>query len=303
MDHSISQKTITTLPLLPKTTDDPAPAPTPSKLSSIMPQVAVGQPAPDFTATAVMDGRMKELSLSAYADAGHWTCLVFFPRAWSYICPTEIRAFSARLEEFLYTRTCAVAFVSTDSEHSLRAWNHTSEMEGGLGGVHVPLVSDCNHNVSREFGMLIEGEGVAQRGLFIIDPKGIVRNISINDADIGRSVDEVLRLIDALQFKDNFGEGCPADWKKGDAGINMNTVVKEGPVEVKKTWTDWARPKLVRVWSGTSGTSVSLKSANSFAAPSTPSPLVSPTSHSFSFNPIEKNFEAALANNNIGVAT
>ncbi|PNS14253.1 Peroxiredoxin TSA1 [Sphaceloma murrayae] len=264
---------------------------------------AVGQPAPDFTATTVMDGRLKELSLSAYADAGHWTCLVFFPRAWSYICPTEIRAFSARLEEFLYTRTCAVAFISTDSEHSLRAWNHTSEMEGGLGGVHVPLISDCNHNVSRKYGVFVEKEGVAQRALFIIDPKGIVRNISINDADIGRSVDETLRLIDALQFKDNFGEGCPADWKKGDEGIKMGASMKpEGPLELKKTWTDWARPKLARAWSGASGQSVSVRSANSsFAVPATPSPLMSPMSSGM--NPMEKNFEAALANQAIGIAS
>ncbi|TKX18404.1 peroxiredoxin TSA1-A [Elsinoe australis] len=267
-----------------------------------MSHVAVGQKAPDFTATAVMDGRLKELSLSAYADAGHWTCLVFFPRAWSYICPTEIRAFSARLEEFLYTRTCAVAFISTDSEHSLRAWNHTSEMEGGLGGVHLPLVSDCNHKVSRQYGVLIEGEGVAQRGLYIIDPKGIVRNISINDADVGRSVDETLRLIDALQFKDSYGEGCPADWKKGDAGIKIGGGNKpEGTIELKKGWTDWARPKLARAWSATSGNSISIKSANSsFAVPATPSPLMSPTSGGI--NGIEKNFEAAMANHSIGVA-
>ncbi|KAF2223706.1 thioredoxin-like protein [Elsinoe ampelina] len=303
MEHSISQRTIKTLPLLTKTIDESQFATTPSQPTSTMSQVAVGQAAPDFTATAVMDGRMKEFSLSAYADAGHWTCLVFFPRAFSYICPTEIRAFSARLEEFLYSRTCAVAFISTDSEHTLRAWNHTSEMEGGLGGVHVPLVSDCNHNVTRKFGMLIESEGVSQRGLFIIDPKGVVRNISVNDADIGRSVDEVLRLIDALQFKDQFGEGCAADCKKGDEGVKMNGALKEGPIELKKSWTEWARPKLARAWSGTSGASISVKSANSFVVPSTPSPLVSPTSHSFSFNPIEKNFEAAMSNNSIGVAT
>ena len=183
--------------------------------------------------------------------------LIFFPKAWSFICPTEIKAFSTRLEEFLYSRSCAVVFASTDSEHSLKAWNATGEMEGGLGGVHVPLISDCNHKLSRDYGVLIEEEGIAQRALFIIDPKGIVRAITINDVDVGRSVDEALRVLDALIFKDEFGEGCPADWHKGDKGIDVGSKSRvEGPVELKKSWSEWARPKLNRAWSGTSQRSV-----------------------------------------------
>ncbi|KAK3092148.1 cTPxI, partial [Teratosphaeriaceae sp. CCFEE 6253] len=137
---------------------------------------------------------------------------------WSYICPTEIKAFSSRLEEFLYSRSCAVVFCSTDSEHCLKAWNAASELEGGLGGVHIPLLSDCNHTIAKDYGVLNVEQGVAQRALFIIDPKGIVRAVTVNDADVGRSVDETQRVLDALVFRDEFGEGCPVDWKKGDKG-------------------------------------------------------------------------------------
>lgn len=196
-----------------------------------------------------------EVSLSSYTNANHWLILVFFPKAFSFICPTEIKAFSARLEEFVYTRSCAVLFASTDSEHCLKAWNATSDMEGGLGGVHVPLVSDCNHELSKSYGVLIEDAGVAQRALFIIDPKGIVRSITVNDADVGRSVDETQRVLDALKFKDEFGEGCPVDWKQGDKGINTQTPL-EGKLELKKSWSEWARPKLQRAWSGASQRSI-----------------------------------------------
>jgi peroxiredoxin (alkyl hydroperoxide reductase subunit C) len=199
---------------------------------------------------------LTEISLSAYTQANHWLILIFFPKAWSFICPTEVRAFSSRLQEFLYSRSCAVAFASTDSEYSLRAWNAASDMEGGLGGVHVPLISDCNRKLSRDYGVLIESEGVAERALFIIDPKGKIRSMTINDADVGRSVDEAQRILDALVFKDEFGEGCPVDWKKGDKGIDITTKSKvEGPVEVRKSWVEWARPKMARTWSGNSHTS------------------------------------------------
>ena len=124
-------------------------------------------------------------------------------------------------------------------------------MEGGLGGVHIPLLSDCNHQIAKDYGVLNPEQGVAQRALFIIDPKGIVRSVTVNDADVGRSVDETLRVLDALVFKDEFGEGCPVDWKKGDKGINTATQM-EGKLELKKSWSEWARPKLNRAWSGAS---------------------------------------------------
>lgn len=132
-------------------------------------------------------------------------------------------------------------------------------MEGGLGGVHVPLISDTNHKLSRDYGVLIEEEGVAQRALFIIDPRGNVRNITVNDADVGRSVEEAKRVLDALIFKDEFGEGCPIDWKKGDKGIDVASKTRiEGNLEIapKRSWSEWARPKLSRAWSGTSQHSI-----------------------------------------------
>lgn len=132
-------------------------------------------------------------------------------------------------------------------------------MEGGLGGVHIPLISDANHKLSRDYGVLIEEEGISQRALFIIDPKGTVRNITINDADVGRSVDKAQRILDALIFKDEFGEGCPIDWKKGDKGIDVASKTRvEGNLVLapKKSWSEWARPKLTRAWSGTSQHSI-----------------------------------------------
>ncbi|KAM3415304.1 hypothetical protein BST61_g8833 [Cercospora zeina] len=182
--------------------------------------VQVGKPAPAFHCTAVVDGKLKNISLEGYTSANHWLILIFFPKAWSFICPTEIRAFSSRLEEFLYARSCAVRWKA--------------------GSV-----------------VLVEEEGVAQRALFIIDPKGRIRNITVNDTDVGRSVDEAVRILDALIFKDEFGEGCPVDWKKGDKGLDYKAETTiEGAVEVsKKSWSEWARPKLQRAWSGASGIS------------------------------------------------
>lgn len=225
--------------------------------------VQVNQPAPDFKCTAIVDGRIKEVSLSAYTKANHWVILLFFPRAWSLICPTEICAFSARLDEFLYIRSCGIVFVSTDSEFCLKAWNATSELEGGLGGVHVPLISDKTHSLSKAYNVLVEAEGAAQRALFVIDPKSTIRAMAVNDDAIGRSVDETQRLLDALIFKDEFGEGCSVDWKKGDKGVDINNMRVEGELALptKKTWSEWARPKLQRGWSGTSHVSTASSNA------------------------------------------
>lgn len=167
--------------------------------------------------------------------------------------------------------------------------------------MHVPLISDRTHKLSRDYGVLIEDEGVAERALFIIDPKGIVRNITISDADVGRSVDETQRILDALAFKDEFGEGCPVDWKKGDVGLKFGEARKiDGPIEIepKKSWSSWARPSLNRAWSGTSGRSV--LSIGGHSARTNPSPLVSPTSGGFG-GVMERNMDAALNNMSLGV--
>lgn len=193
-----------------------------------------------------------EVSLSGYTEASHWVLLLFFPKAWSPVCPTEIKAFSDRLEEFLYSRACALLFASTDNLDSLRAWNNTGIMEGGLGGVHMPLISDTNHRLSRAYGVLNEEMGLANRAFFLIDPTGTIRAISSNDAYVARNVSEVLRLLDALIFKDEYGEGCPADWQKGDQGIDIEKDKVEGALEVKKSFAKWLRPKLERAISSTS---------------------------------------------------
>lgn len=156
--------------------------------------------------------------MTAYTSTKQWLVLGFVPMAWTFVCPTEIIAFSDRAADFA-ARGASVVFASTDSEYSLLAWTNASKRDGGLGKINIPLLSDKNHSISKDYGVLIEEEGIALRGLFLIDPNGIVRQITINDLPVGRSVDETLRLIDAFQFTDKYGEVCPANWNPGDEGI------------------------------------------------------------------------------------
>ncbi|VVT46015.1 uncharacterized protein SAPINGB_P001004 [Magnusiomyces paraingens] len=181
----------------------------------------VRHPAPSFTKTAVVNGLFEEVSLEQYK--GKWVVLGFFPLAFTFVCPTEIIAFSEAAAQFK-ERNAEVLLASTDSEYSLLAWTNVARKEGGLGQIDIPLVADTNHSLSRDYGVLIEEDGVALRGLFIIDPKGTVRQITINDLPVGRSVDETLRLIDAFQFTEEHGEVCPANWHKGDATMIADPV-------------------------------------------------------------------------------
>ena len=186
---------------------------------------AVTQPAPTFTKTAVVKGAFEEISLEQYK--GKWVVLGFFPLAFTFVCPTEIIAFSEAAKQFA-ERDAHVLFASTDSEYSLLAWTNVPRKEGGLGEIEIPLLADTNHSLSKDYGVLLPEAGVTLRGLFLIDPKGTVRQITINDLPVGRSVDETLRLLDAFQFTDKHGEVCPANWHKGDA-----TMVAD-PKESKK---------------------------------------------------------------------
>ncbi|KAI5844683.1 thioredoxin-like protein [Tricharina praecox] len=181
--------------------------------------VRVQHPAPDFKGTAVVDGAFEEISLKDYA--GQWLILGFIPMAWTFVCPTEIIAFSDAAKQFA-DRDAKVVFASVDSEYSLLSWASTARKDGGLGKVDIPLLSDKNHKISRAYGVLIEEEGIALRGLFIIDPKGVVRQITINDLPVGRSVDETMRLIDAFQFTEKYGEVCPANWSQGGETIKAD---------------------------------------------------------------------------------
>ncbi|KAI9322330.1 thioredoxin-like protein [Dichotomocladium elegans] len=176
----------------------------------------VQEPAPQFTLPAVVDGEFKNVSLSDYK--GKYVVFFWYPMDFTFVCPTEILAFSDRVKEFEALNTAVIA-ASTDSEFSHLAWINTPRKEGGLGQMKIPIVADKTKKVAREYGVLLEDDGVALRGLFIISPEGIIRQITINDLPVGRNVDEILRLIEAFQFTDKYGEVCPANWQKGSATI------------------------------------------------------------------------------------
>ncbi|PBK60906.1 thioredoxin-like protein [Armillaria solidipes] len=170
--------------------------------------------APTFKAAAVVDGLFEDVSLTDYL--GQWVVLFFYPMDFTFVCPTEILAFNDALAEFKALDT-KVLGVSTDSQHSHFAWANQPRKEGGLGpNLKLTLIADRNMSISRDYGVLLEEEGIALRGLFIIDPKGILRQITVNDLPVGRSVDETIRLIKAFQFTDKHGEVCPANWHEGD---------------------------------------------------------------------------------------
>jgi peroxiredoxin 2/4 len=171
----------------------------------------VGQKAPDFTmpTTKNMEDLDQVTKLSDYQ--GKWLVLFFYPLDFTFVCPTEIRGFNSRLEEFRKAGG-EILGVSVDSVYSHRAWVRTSQSDGGLGGLNYPLASDITKQVSRDYGVLIEEQGIALRGLFIIDPEGILRYQVVSDLNIGRSVDETLRVLQALQT----GGLCPIDWHPGE---------------------------------------------------------------------------------------
>jgi peroxiredoxin 2/4 len=176
----------------------------------------VTKPAPDFTAQAVAaDGSFVELKLSSYR--GKYVVLFFYPLDFTFVCPTEIIAFDAALPEF-EKKNCQVIGVSVDSHFTHLAWKNTPRKEGGIGPIKYPLVSDLTKQIARDYGVLLDG-GIALRGLFLIDKEGLVRHALINDLPIGRSVDEALRVLDALQFHEQHGEVCPANWHEGQEAM------------------------------------------------------------------------------------
>ncbi|HOC73244.1 MAG TPA: peroxiredoxin, partial [Candidatus Hydrogenedentes bacterium] len=175
--------------------------------------VQVTQPAPDFKATAVMaDNTFNEkFQLSDYR--GKHVVLFFYPLDFTFVCPSEIIAFDKRLKEF-EERGVQVVGVSVDSHFTHWAWKNTPVEKGGIGNIQYPLVSDLTKQIARDYGVLVN-EAVALRGLFLIDKDGVVRHALVNDLPLGRSVDEALRIVDALQFHEENGEVCPANWRKG----------------------------------------------------------------------------------------
>jgi len=174
------------------------------------------QPAPSFECDALLsNGEFGKIRLSDYK--GKWLVLFFYPLDFTFVCPTEIVAFSDRADDFKKIN-CEILGASVDSIFSHLAWVETDRKKGGLGRMNIALLGDINHKVSKSYGCLLDG-GHTCRSTYIIDPKGVLRHLSFNDPSVGRNVDEVLRLVEAFQFVEQHGEVCPANWKKGSAVI------------------------------------------------------------------------------------
>ena len=179
--------------------------------------VLVGKAAPEFTAAAVMpNGAINDgLSLADYK--GKYVVLFFYPLDFTFVCPTEIIAFSERAKEFEDLGVQLLG-VSIDSHFSHLAWRNTPRNEGGIGEIAYPLVADLNKQIAKDYDVLLDA-GIALRGLFLIDKDGKIRHSTINDLPLGRNVDEALRVLEALQFNEKHGEVCPANWKAGEEGM------------------------------------------------------------------------------------
>ncbi|XP_073523610.1 peroxiredoxin-4 isoform X1 [Phyllobates terribilis] len=191
----------------------------------------ISKPAPYWEGTAVINGEFKELKLTDYK--GKYLVFFFYPLDFTFVCPTEIIAFGDRIEEFRSINTEVVA-CSVDSQFTHLAWINTPRKQGGLGPMKIPLLSDLTHQISKDYGVYLEDQGHTLRGLFIIDDKGVLRQITMNDLPVGRSVDETLRLVQAFQYTDKHGEVCPAGWKPGSETIR--------PDDAMKAW--WPRQEL-----------------------------------------------------------
>ncbi len=180
--------------------------------------VLVGKQAPDFTAAAVMaDGSINEsFSLSDYK--GKYVVLFFYPLDFTFVCPSELIAFDHRIKEF-ESRGVQVVGCSIDSQFTHAAWRNTAVNDGGIGAVAYPLVADVKHEICQAYDVEFADAGVAFRGSFLIDQEGTVMHQVVNHLPLGRNIDEMLRMIDALQFHEEHGEVCPAGWNKGDKGM------------------------------------------------------------------------------------
>jgi peroxiredoxin 2/4 len=180
--------------------------------------VLVGKAAPDFTAPAVLPSGEIVETFKLSDLKGKYVVLFFWPLDFTFVCPTEIIAHDRRMEEFK-TRGVEVVGVSIDSQFTHFAWRNTPVNEGGIGSVQFPMVADVKHEISRAYGIEHPDAGVALRASFLIDRNGMVQHQVVNNLPLGRNVAEMLRLIDALQFTEEYGEVCPAGWNKGDEGM------------------------------------------------------------------------------------
>jgi alkyl hydroperoxide reductase subunit AhpC len=187
----------------------------------------VSKPAPDFELEGYFNGQFKKYKSSDYR--GKWVILLFYPLDFTFVCPTEVLAFSTAAEQFKKLN-CQIFGISVDSVYVHKAWVGTKREDGGLGGsLNYPLLSDLNKVAARDYGILMEAEGVDLRGLFLISPEGIVMHATINSLSVGRSVNEAMRVLKAFQFvKAHEGQVCPADWEEGKDTMIAN------PDEMKK---------------------------------------------------------------------
>ncbi|PKM45625.1 MAG: alkyl hydroperoxide reductase [Gammaproteobacteria bacterium HGW-Gammaproteobacteria-1] len=184
--------------------------------------VLVGRKAPDFTAPAVLgDGSIVDEFHFAGATKNKYAVVFFYPLDFTFVCPSELIAFDHRLEEFK-KRNCEVIGVSIDSHFTHNAWRNTPVNQGGIGQVGYTLVADMTHNICKAFDVETPDGAVAFRGSFLIDRQGMVRHQIVNDLPLGRDIDEMLRMVDALQFFEEHGEVCPAGWNKGKKGMKAD---------------------------------------------------------------------------------
>ena len=193
---------------------------------SYTPKAFVGKPAPQFSGTVWHGKDFKNINLSDYM--GKYVVLFFYPLDFTFVCPTEIVSFSDEIEKFKSINTEVIG-CSIDSQYSHREWALKPRKDGGLAPLEISLLSDKSHDISKDYGVHCDygnQKGLALRGTFIIDPKGILKHMSINDMNVGRSVEEIIRLIEAFQFSEKFGEVCPSKWKPGSKGINKNDPEK-----------------------------------------------------------------------------
>lgn len=187
-----------------------------------MSRAFVGQPAPFFKANALHPNEsISEVSLDEYK--GKYLVLFFYPLDFTFVCPTEIVAFSEAAAKFKAIGAEVLA-CSVDSEFSHLAWVKTPRKQGGLGKMNIPILADLTKQIARDYGVLLEKDGIALRGLFIIDPEGTLQQITINNLPVGRNVDEALRLIQAFQFHAQHGEVCPANWNPGAKTMKPDPV-------------------------------------------------------------------------------
>ena len=183
--------------------------------------VLVGKPAPDFTVPAVLaDGAIVENYSFSAATKGKYALVFFYPLDFTFVCPSELIALDHRIPDFV-ARNVEVVGVSIDSHFTHNAWRNTAVNDGGIGQVKYTLAADITHEIAKNYDVESAG-GVAFRGAFLIDTDGVVRSQIVNDLPLGRSMDEIIRLFDALQFHTEHGEVCPANWKKGDKGMDAS---------------------------------------------------------------------------------